>query len=219
VAEARSHRRKPVKRDIRAAKKANARDAIGTLTPGCEIFCLTFGQFSLIDALSHLVEQVGPADVTLSTWVAAKTDLSIAARLLESCKIRDMRLLVDSNFKGRQARFLGTMRELFGDDCVRSTRNHAKFMTLRNDDWHVTVRTSMNLNENPRLENIEISDDPELCAFLVGIVDEIFLEQQPGIFDGLLPDLAAVDDVPRTGAVPMGRAIAAGRPATGPHSP
>jgi hypothetical protein len=44
----------------------------------------------------------------------------------------------------------------------------------------VAIRTSMNLNENPRLESIEVSDDPALAGFLLSVVDELWAEESPG---------------------------------------
>jgi len=54
MSKAHTHRRTVEDREIRAAKKGNARDAIGTLTPGCDIYILTYGQFSLMDVLGVL---------------------------------------------------------------------------------------------------------------------------------------------------------------------
>ena len=97
------------------------------------------------------------------------------------------------------------MRKLFGDDCIRTLRTHAKFAVITNDQWNLAIRTSMNLNENPRLENIEISDDEALATFLLSAVDDIFGEQENGVFSGELPSLESVENVNRAGAVAMGR--------------
>lgn len=70
---------------------------------------------------------------------------------------------------------------------MRSTRSHAKFVTLRNDDWNLAIRTSMNLNENERLELLEISDDPALADFLDGQVDQIFETVAPGDMLAAIP--------------------------------
>lgn len=186
---ARSHHHPtPRKRTIRAAKTGHARAAIGELRPGHEVYILTYGQFSLIDALVALLEQTGPADVTLSTWTAAAADLTRSAQLVERAEIRSLRFVVDRSFLTRQPEYCETMRRLFGDGCIRTTRSHAKFITIRNELWTLAVRTSMNLNENPRLENIEISDDDALCAFLEAEVDALFGDQAAGTFDGELPD-------------------------------
>lgn len=52
---------KPRKRQIRLNKTDTAAQAIGPLTAGIEVFCLTFGQFSLIDAIEHVVHSVHAA--------------------------------------------------------------------------------------------------------------------------------------------------------------
>lgn len=62
---AQTHKSAPRRRVIRAAKHHQAADAFGPIEPGCEIFCFTFGQFSLIDAIAALIDATGPADVTL----------------------------------------------------------------------------------------------------------------------------------------------------------
>lgn len=46
----------PRQRKIRKFKEGAAAQVLGGLTPGCEIFCLTYGQFSLIDALVAIID-------------------------------------------------------------------------------------------------------------------------------------------------------------------
>ena len=205
MSKARSHQSAARKREIRVAKKGSARDAIGELRKGHEAFVLTYGQFSLIDALCAVLEQTGPADVVMSTWTAANAHLEKAAKLLANAEIRSMRFLVDRSFLTRQPAYCETMRRLFGDACIRTARTHAKFMVIQNDEWSLAVRTSMNLNENPRMENLEISDDPALCAFLLQVAEDVFEDQDPGTFDGELPLLASLDNVGRAGSVRAGR--------------
>jgi len=205
ILKARTHKRGSVQRDIRTAKFGAAREAIGDLTPGCEIYVLTYGQFSLIDAVMTLLDQTGPAYVDLATWTAASADLRLMAQLLGGAVIKRMRYVVDGSFLTRQPEYCDTMRSLFGDDCIRTTKMHGKFATIRNADWSLAIRTSMNLNTNPRLENIEVSDDPDLCAFLTTVVDEIYAEQTGGIFQQVLPSLEALPNTVRVGGVEVGR--------------
>lgn len=200
----RTHKSQTRKRRIHAAKVGPARDAIGTLESGCEIFIFTYGQFSLIDALCAIIEQTGPADVTLATWTAADVDLSRAEALLAGAKITSMRYIVDRSFLTRMPHYCAAMRRLFGDECIRTTRSHAKWAVIRNERWNLAVRTSMNLNHNPRLENLEISDDPALADFLASVADDLFAEQAPNIFDGELPELENVPNVERKHVPSMG---------------
>ena len=88
-------------------------------------------------------------------------------------------MIVDGSFIVRQPDYHRRMLELFGSDCVRTIKSHAKFMTITNDEWKIVVRTSMNLNENPRLENLEITEDPAFAEFFMRLTDEIFYEISP----------------------------------------
>ena len=56
-----------------------------------------------------------------------------------------------------------------------------KFAIIRNERWNLAIRTSMNLNPNPRLENFEISDDAELAGFFSRIVENVFKETKSEI--------------------------------------
>lgn len=173
--------RSTVKRDIRRAIAAKtAAEAIGELTPGCEIFGLSKGQFSLVDIMRHCLEASGPADVLVSTWTAANADLGFAYELLRSGSIRSMRFVVDFSFPTRQPEYAAALRERFGDDCVRVTKTHAKFVVVRNESWSLVIRSSMNLNENRRLESFEVSDCPAMADWLETVVNELFDCQPAG---------------------------------------
>jgi len=216
--QAQTLRRTDRQRTIRVAKQGRARDAIGVLSKDCEIYILTFGQFSLIHALIAILDQTGPADVNVSTWTASHAHLEESAKLLDNKLITSLRFVVDRSFLTRQPAYCARMRELFGDACIRTCRSHAKFMTIRNEKWNLGIRTSMNLNENPRLENLEISDDRNICNFLCDLVDEIFSEHKKGDFSAPIPSLAMLENVPVTGLLKYGKATA-GKITTVPQAP
>ena len=156
-------------------------DAIGTITPGCEIYGLTKGAFSLVDIIVACLAQTGPADLVLSTWTAAGSDIDFAMKLLADGRIKSMRFIVDYSFQSRQPAYCAALRERFGDDSIRVTKNHCKFVLILNDVWNLAIRTSMNLNENRRLENFEISDDPALAGYLKDFTDTLFGATAAGV--------------------------------------
>lgn len=168
----------------RALTQPAAADAIGPIEPGCEIYGLTKGQWSLIDLIEHVLSFTGACRAVISTWTAAGADVSFAYKLMSCGQLNSLRFLVDFSFPARQPAYCAALRQTFGDDCIRISKNHAKFVLLRNDTWNIVIRTSMNLNENRRLENFEISDDARLADFLQRVIEEIF-EAQPtaGHFD------------------------------------
>jgi hypothetical protein len=181
-------------KEIRACKHGSAAEAIGKIEKNTDTFILTYGQFSLIDALTAILDQIGPAHVTISTWTAAHAHLDRSADLMSSADILSFRMIVDRSFKTRQPKYFYHMTELFGTDSIRELRTHAKFMTIRNEKWDIVVRTSMNLNENPRLENIEVSENKSFADFFCNLADNIFKEVPPGESKSDLPGLNDVEE-------------------------
>ncbi len=173
--------RKPKTRQFRANSYSadNAKDAVGEITPACEIYGLSNGVCSLADIILHLLAATGPADVTISTWTAAGSDITHANSLLTAGQIRSLRFIVDFSFPSRQPAYCTALREAFGDEAIRVTKTHAKFVLIRNERWNIALRTSMNLNKNTRLENFEISDDTELCDYLESFISALFGAQKP----------------------------------------
>lgn len=150
------------------------KDIIGNITKGCEIFGLTKGQTSIIEIIEYILSVTGPSDVVISTWTAAQRSIEKTQHFLKNGMIRDLKFLIDPSFNARKPEFCDDLVEKFGKDCVRTFRNHAKFILIGNDCWNIVIRTSMNLNQNPRMEYVEISDCKEMYDFMNGITDEIF---------------------------------------------
>lgn len=173
-------------RQIRECFHMEAREVIGELDHGCELFLFSRGQWSLMDLILAVLEQVGGCTMTVQTWTAAIADLEMAYRLVESDAIRDMRWIVDRSFVTRQPEYCQHLVDRFGYGCIRVLRTHAKFIMLRNDDWNIVIRTSANLNQNRRMENYEISDDPNLANYFQEFVDEVWEREREGCgLDGL----------------------------------
>lgn len=173
-------------RDMRRSK--SAADALGTITRDVEIYGFTKGQFSIIDILHHCLDAIGPgAHLQISTWTAANADISTVLELCNSGKIASARWLVDLTFNRRSPELAQRIRDVFGDDAIRVAKNHAKFVLLSVADWRLVVRTSMNLNFNPRFENFQLAHDPELWEFHNAILSEIWTRQKRADQDMLRP--------------------------------
>lgn len=150
----------------------NARQAVGNIYHWMEIFCLSKWQFSIINIIEEILKQTWTADVLISTWTAADAEIRKAETFLENSLINKLHFIVDRSFETRQPRYFQLLQEKFGD-IVSTTNSHAKFVTISNDNWKIVVRTSMNLNENKRLENVEISDDLNLFEYLAMVSSDI----------------------------------------------
>lgn len=159
---------------------APARAAAAKLKRGGRILGLTKGHFSLGDLIRELLALTGPAAVSLSTWTAGIRDGRAMAGLLEEGQITSLRLLVDRSFATRQPRYCAAIRRMFGDDAIRCTKTHAKVVTIQGGGWHITCRTSMNLNKNPRFESFDVDDNEEIWRFFEAHFDEMSARMPPG---------------------------------------
>jgi len=160
-------------------RQQSAAEAVEQLDrDGTSVYGLTRGQFSLVDLIRAILQKTGPASLWISTWTAAGTDVSTMAELMHSGDIVSCRWLVDATFVRRCPSLVATIRDRFGRDAIRVTRTHAKFALIVNHEWKVALRTSMNLNENPRLESFEVGHDPQLAGFLTDAMRDLW-EKQP----------------------------------------
>lgn len=200
-----AHARKVRKARHRLSKVANARDTIEGFGPGIDIVGLTYGQFSLLDLIEAALEVTGPADVTISTWSAGFYDVEAAVRFRDNGLLRSCRFLMDSSAKRGQAT-PGDVADLFGPDAVRTSRSHAKFVLIRNEDWAVVITSSMNLNLNPRLEQFEMTDDVDRYDFFDAFVQSVWTDLPEGwVNDRRLPPANNVEHVEPELGVEIGK--------------
>ena len=81
-----------------------------------------------------------------------------------------------------------------------------RLKTARFLRWSVVIRTSMNLNHNPRLEYLQVADDSDLLAFYRQVCDAIFDEEPEGLGKTrAMPALEGMDDVPRQHGIKFGK--------------
>lgn len=146
---------------------------LGEFPPGGRVVGLTKGQFSLGDLIRAVLAKIGPSDVVVSTWTTGLRDAEHARWLVDTKQMRSLRFLVDRSFVTRQPQYAQRMLHLFGANSIRIVNTHAKFVLLSNEDWHVVVLTSMNLNQNKRFETFDVCDDREMFGFFSGLVAEL----------------------------------------------
>ena len=159
------------------------------MKPGLRLIGLTRGQFSLIDLIYSILQRVGGSEVVCVTWSAGIKDANTVKWMLDTDLIRKFMLCTDHSYKTRQAKYAVQLSELFGDENIRTSDVHAKFVLIRSERLFLTIRTSMNLNANRTCESFEIDESKEIFDFYFGFVRETFGEM-PG---GFVTDSATVN--------------------------
>lgn len=171
-------KRNTVNRELRDQRRIKtAAEALVGFDDTVQIYGFTKGAFSVIDLITELVKVTGPADLTISTWTAAKLDITRVLEFCESGAIRSARWLTDLTFQRRTPELANRIRDVFGKDAIRVAKVHSKFALISNDKWKIVLQTSMNLNFSPRFENFSVAHDPELYDFIDAIVSEVWNKQ------------------------------------------
>lgn len=135
-----------------------AAECIGKIEKNMALFAITRGQFSMIDALLYVLDCVGSAKISIWTWAIADYEIQQFNRMKNDGRITDGLMVVDRSAKKRNSELIKEWRDNFGDESVRYVYNHSKIATIENDDFKVLLRGSMNLNFNPRFEQLDVTE-------------------------------------------------------------
>lgn len=153
-----------------------AAEVIGPLLPGVRVTGLTAGQFSAVDAMEHMVDELGPAAVRVSTWTTGLYDVRRAKEIKVEGRITDMRMLLDRGTFEKSPKFAGPLIEVLGIDAIRCLSVHAKVIIVSGARGSAVMRSSMNLNKNLRTEQFDIDVDGAVAEFYTAWFDGLWDE-------------------------------------------
>ena len=166
---------------------------IGPVEPGMSLFAITRGQFSMVDAVLHVLDQCGPSRLSIWTWTIAEYEISVFTALMRDARLTSARLCIDEGGRGKyvgqgarggDASIVREWKQTFGPESVRYIRNHAKIATVEGGGRRVLLRGSMNLNFNARFEQLDVTEGGPDFDLVREIEDEF----------PILPDDCSIED-------------------------
>ncbi len=163
--------RQRVKRAVESF--GNAAEAIGPITQDMSLFAVTRGQWSMLDAILYVLSQTGPAAVSLWTWTVADYEMEAMCGLMARQEITAGFLIIDASADRRNAQLINQWRDRFGEKTVKVVKNHAKLATVTTDQYRLLLRGSMNLNQNPRLEQFDLTEGDAAYDLVRRLEDEL----------------------------------------------
>lgn len=162
-----------VRRANSAESFRTAAECIGPVGAGMSLFAITRGQFSMLDAILHVLDCVGPAAVSLWTWTVADYEIERFNDLRRDGRLTAGRLIIDHGARNKNAALIADWKAGFGADSVRYVLNHAKIATVNGGGFRCLLRGSMNLNFNPRFEQFDLTEGGEDFDLVKQIEDEL----------------------------------------------
>lgn len=122
------------------------------------VFAVTRGQFSMLDAISHVLDELGPSRISLWTWTIAEYEVVVFTEMMRDARLEDALLVIDGGARNKNHALIAQWKASFGPESVRYVTNHAKIATVEGGGLRVLLRGSMNLNFNPRFEQLDVTE-------------------------------------------------------------
>lgn len=135
----------------------------------------------MVDAVRHLAQHVGPADLVVSTWTCAEADVKLLDMARDSGWLRSVMWMFDRSFLQREPEIYNMIIRNFGIENFRCWVSHCKFAILYNCDCPCLYVTSANLNANFRVEHWSLFCNAALVEEYHGLVLDLFDTQRVGV--------------------------------------
>ena len=145
--------------------------SIGEIIPGRQKHYYSDGNFNLIRLIFHILKQTGPAHVLMSTYSISQDSLEQVRNRLQKEEILSIRFLIDNRVKVMSPKPFQMLKEGFTYRCISL---HAKVALIWNEDWKISIVTSQNATDNPKLERGVIFTDDQIFNFDKTMLEDAF---------------------------------------------
>jgi len=136
--------------------------AIGKIDRGKTIHYYSYGNFNLVRLIMHLIKQTGPVHVFMTSYSFSQKSIEQLKNRLDKGIILSFRVIVDNRVKTMSPKPFQMLSECFDYRC---SSIHAKVALLWNDNWKLSIVTSQNATDNPKLERGTIFSDQDVFNF------------------------------------------------------
>ncbi len=136
--------------------------AIGLIKPGINTHFYSFGNFNLVRLIMYLLKQTGPVNLFMTSYSFSNKSIQQLQNHIENDKLLSFQLLIDNRVRSISPKPFQMIASCFNYRC---TSVHAKIALLWNDNWKISIVTSQNATDNPKMERGIIFTDPAVFDF------------------------------------------------------
>ena len=136
--------------------------AIGDITPGKTTHYYSYGNFNLVRLMLHLMKQTGPVHAFMTSYSFSQKSIEAIQRQIEMMNFLSFKVIVDNRVRSLSPRPFQMLIQSFDYRC---SSIHAKVALLWNDKWNISIVTSQNATDNPKLERGTIFTDKAVFDF------------------------------------------------------
>jgi hypothetical protein len=145
--------------------------AIGQLDNGKEHHYYSWGNFNLVRLIGYLIKQTGPVHVFMTSYSFSQKSIEQLQNKISKKEILSFKVILDNRVRVMSPKPFQMIAGSFDYRCISV---HAKVALLWNDDWKVSIVTSQNATDNPKLERGTIFTDPQVFNFDLKVLTNEF---------------------------------------------
>jgi hypothetical protein len=136
--------------------------AIGDIAPGKTTHYYSYGNFNLVRLMLHIIKQTGPVHAFMTSYSFSQKSIEAIQRQIETKNFLSFKVIVDNRVRSLSPKPFQMLIESFDYRC---SSIHAKVALLWNDKWNISIVTSQNATDNPKLERGTIFTDKAVFDF------------------------------------------------------
>jgi len=145
--------------------------SIGSITQGETVHYYSFGNYNLVRLMVYLLHQTGPAHVFMTSYSFSQKSIEQLQKRIERKEILSFRIIIDNRVKTMSPKPFQMLSTCFDYRCFSI---HAKIALIWNDQWKITVITSQNATDNPKMERGVIYTDSKLFDYDLKTLEDVF---------------------------------------------
>ncbi|NQU52660.1 MAG: hypothetical protein HQ522_08990 [Bacteroidetes bacterium] len=136
--------------------------AIGKLEQGKTTHYYSYGNFNLVRLMLYVMSQTGPVHAFMTSYSFSQKSIEQIQRQRELKNLLSFRVIIDNRVRSLSPKPFQMLIESFDYRC---SSIHAKVALLWNDKWNISIVTSQNATDNPKLERGTIFTDKSVFEF------------------------------------------------------
>ena len=145
--------------------------AIGQLENGKEHHYYSWGNFNLVRLIGYLIKQTGPVHVFMTSYSFSQKSIEQLQNKISKKEILSFKVILDNRVRVMSPKPFQMIAGSFDYRCISV---HAKVALLWNDAWKISIVTSQNATDNPKLERGTIFTDPQVFNFDLKVLTNEF---------------------------------------------
>ena len=136
--------------------------AIGELVQEKTTHYYSYGNFNLVRLMLYIIKQTGAVNAFMTSYSFSQKSIEAIQRQIELKNILSFKVIVDNRVRSLSPKPFQMLMQAFDYRC---SSIHAKVALLWNDKWKITIVTSQNATDNPKLERGTIFTNDDVFNF------------------------------------------------------